>query len=102
MGTPCGGQATAMGALPPACLQLSAGGGAAGWGGPAAANAPFTRSPAEIVEKFKNENPFNISKILADNPDIKTVVFDSVRAFGDLALRDGVVRAARNLAISDS
>jgi len=64
--------------------------------------ADFTRSPAEIVEKFKNENPFNISKILADNPDIKTVVFDSVRAFGDLALRDGVVRAARNLAISDS
>jgi len=46
MGTPCGGQATAMGALPPACLQLSAGGGAAGWGGPAAANAPYVVTAA--------------------------------------------------------
>jgi hypothetical protein len=64
--------------------------------------ADFTRSPAEIVEKFKDQNPFNISKILADNSDIETVVFDSVRAFGDLALRNGVVRAARKGAIPDS
>ncbi len=63
--------------------------------------ADFTRSPAEIVEKFEDEDPFNISEILADNPEIETVVFDSVRAFGDLALRN-VVRAARNVAISDS
>jgi hypothetical protein len=61
--------------------------------------ADFTRSPAEIVEKFEDENPFSISKILADNPEIETVVFDSVRAFGDLALRN-VVHAARKGAIS--
>jgi hypothetical protein len=63
--------------------------------------ADFTRSPAEIIEKFEDQNPFNISKILPHNPEIETVVFDSVRAFGDLPLRN-VVHAARKGTISES
>ena len=32
--------------------------------------------PNNIVMKFREENPLKLSKMLEDNPDIETVVFD--------------------------
>lgn len=50
-----------------------------------------------IVTEFKNENTMfmkSFIKILEENPDIETVVFDSTTSFGEKALNYGVVDAA--------
>lgn len=46
-----------------------------------------------IVEKFKVADPLGLTKFLTDNPDIETVVVDSVTNFGDKALTHGVETA---------
>ncbi|NJL53743.1 AAA family ATPase [bacterium] len=43
-----------------------------------------------VVEKFREENPMRIEKLLTDNPEIETVVFDSLTTFGEKALHHGV------------
>lgn len=43
-----------------------------------------------IVEKFKVADPLGLTKFLTENPDVETVVIDSVTNFGDKALAHGV------------
>lgn len=56
----------------------------------------FSDKPASMVERFKQENCAGIEKVLTDNPDITTVVVDSVTSFGELALEHGVVHALQH------
>jgi AAA domain len=44
----------------------------------------------DILKYGQNDNPFGLDQILADNEDIETVVFDSVTALTDAALRKAV------------
>lgn len=48
-----------------------------------------------IVAKMKDDDPLGITKMLKDNPDIETVVFDSATAFASLALDHGVANIKR-------
>ncbi len=43
-----------------------------------------------IVEKMKDDNPFGLERILKENPQIETVVFDSATAFATLATENAV------------
>jgi len=43
-----------------------------------------------IVAKMKDDDPLGITKVLKDNPDIETIVFDSATAFSALALEHAV------------
>ena len=45
-----------------------------------------------IVERFKDDNPFLLEKVLKENPDIETVVFDSVTTFVVLATENAIAR----------
>lgn len=58
--------------------------------------ADFSKKEARSVLQFRNENPIQIEQALEKNPQIKTVVVDSVTSFGDKALQHGVVDAARS------
>lgn len=53
----------------------------------------FSGQSDNVVEKFKRENPVEIENTLRDNPNIRTVVFDSVTSFAEKALAFGVVKA---------
>lgn len=46
-----------------------------------------------IVEKFKQPNPLKIGKFLEENPDVETVVIDSMTTFGEAAVSHGVTVA---------
>lgn len=44
-----------------------------------------------IVEKFKNDDPFNLSRVLADESNgIETVVVDSTTSYSQLAVEQGI------------
>ena len=49
-----------------------------------------------IVERFKDDNPFGMEKMLKEHPDIETIVFDSATTFAMLATENAVsnVRSA--------
>jgi len=53
----------------------------------------FSNDPYRVVEEFKEDDPIRITKFLTDNPDIETVVFDSLTTYGDKALFHGVTKA---------
>lgn len=53
----------------------------------------FSAEPAKCVELFKSEDPLKLSAYLRENPQIETVVFDSLTTFRDKALEHGVVIA---------
>ena len=53
----------------------------------------LSNEPNNIVMKFRNENPLNLKKFFEDNPDVETVVFDSLTTFGEKALVHGVEAA---------
>lgn len=55
---------------------------------------PLYEHGAAVVEKFKTPNPLDIERVLRDNPNIRTVVFDSTTTFGEKALQHGVEVAA--------
>lgn len=66
----------------------------------------FNAESDNVVEKFKTANPVNIETTLKDNPNIKTVVFDSLTSFSEKALAFGVTRAkatpkGRNATLED-
>ena len=48
-----------------------------------------TENP-NVVMRFKREDCANIASFIKENPDIKTVVLDSVTSLNDMALRHGV------------
>ena len=50
----------------------------------------FASEQNVVVEKFREENPLRIEKLLSDNAEIETVVFDSLTSFGEKALHRGV------------
>ena len=52
--------------------------------------ADFSMESPNKVETFKHENAGGIKQVLDENPDIKTVVFDSITSFNEMALRHGV------------
>ena len=52
--------------------------------------ADFSMESANKVETFKHENAGGIKQALDENPDIKTVVFDSITSFNEMALRHGI------------
>lgn len=43
-----------------------------------------------IVEKFKDDNPFGMEKMLNEHPEIETVVFDSATSYAYLGLQNAV------------
>lgn len=49
--------------------------------------------PDNFVEKFKSEDPLGLDKILAEHPEIETVVFDSLTTYGEHAMAHAVVKA---------
>lgn len=49
--------------------------------------------PDSVVAQFKNTDPLGIEKMLADRPEIGTIVFDSLTTFSDMALSYGVAQA---------
>ncbi len=51
--------------------------------------------PDAIVREFSEDDPLRLSKYLQNNPEIKTVVFDSFTSFGDRALIAGVDEAKK-------
>lgn len=51
--------------------------------------ADLSTQPNSIVQRFTEENPFRISKIIEEQ-GIDTVVVDSLTSFGDMALSHGV------------
>lgn len=53
----------------------------------------FNAENDSVVEKFKSPNPVSIERTLADNPNIRTVVFDSLTSFAEKALAFGVTKA---------
>jgi len=50
----------------------------------------LSNEPNNAVMKFRSENPLSLDKFLIENPDIETVVFDSLTTFGEKALVHGV------------
>ena len=55
--------------------------------------ARFNQESDNVVTKFTSPDPIGIEKFLTENPNIKTVVFDSLTSFGDKALAFGVTKA---------
>src|SRR5690606_15484230 len=53
----------------------------------------LAEAPDACVEKFKSDDPLGLTKFFKDNPDVETVVVDSVTMFGEKALAHGVVKA---------
>jgi hypothetical protein len=45
---------------------------------------------ATIVDKFKDDNPFQLEKVLKDHPEIETVVIDSVTSLAVLATEKAI------------
>jgi len=43
-----------------------------------------------IVERFKDDNPFGLEKVLKEHPEIETIVFDSATTFAVLATENAV------------
>jgi hypothetical protein len=54
---------------------------------------PLYEASDSILDQFKHRDPMNIERFLKDNPDIQTVVVDSLTSFGERALSYGVVKA---------
>ena len=52
--------------------------------------ADFSMDNPNVVETFKNEGCAGIRQTLEDNPEIKTVVFDSITSFNEMSLKHGV------------
>ena len=52
--------------------------------------ADFSMEKANKVETFKHDNAGGIKQVLDENPEIQTVVFDSITSFNEMALRHGV------------
>ena len=52
--------------------------------------ADFSTSKPNTVLKFKHDNAAGIATLLEDRPDIKTVVFDSITSFNEMALKAAV------------
>src|SRR5882672_3273480 len=46
-----------------------------------------------VVEQAKSGDPFGLKKILTDNPDIKTVILDSITKFADRATINAIGKA---------
>ena len=44
----------------------------------------------QVTQNFTNEDPYNIGRVLKENSDIETVVFDSLTAFADLATDNAI------------
>lgn len=61
--------------------------------------ADFTGEDKSIVDKFKQEDPVGLGKLLAAHPDVTTVVFDSVTTFSELALNWAVAVTGGNVKI---
>lgn len=57
--------------------------------------ADFSGEPPRYVERFKKEDEIGVARILKANPEVETVVVDSVTSFADNALQHGVVDASR-------
>jgi hypothetical protein len=55
----------------------------------------FSLEPDKVVEKFKESDPIRITRYLEENPEIETVVFDSLTTFGDKALSHGIIEARK-------
>lgn len=51
---------------------------------------PLFEEPPTVADSFKAENPLNITNFLKDNPDVETVVFDSITNFSTKALMQAV------------
>jgi len=51
--------------------------------------ADFANEKANIVEKFKNESCAGLRDML-ETSDVKTIVFDSITSFNEMALKQGV------------
>jgi len=54
----------------------------------------FSGEPDSVVMKFRTEDPIGLDKFLTENPDIETVIFDSLTTYGDKAMVHGVKVAA--------
>lgn len=54
----------------------------------------FSQQPDDYVIKFKEQDPLGLSRYLRENPNIKTVVVDSLTSFAQSALDHGVVDAS--------
>tara|TARA_Y100001963_G_scaffold76537_2_gene106177 strand:- start:12065 stop:12862 length:798 start_codon:yes stop_codon:yes gene_type:complete len=52
--------------------------------------ADFSMENPNKVVTFKHENAGGIKQILEENPDIQTVVFDSVTSFNEMSLKHGI------------
>jgi len=52
--------------------------------------ADFSMENPNKVVTFKHENSGGIKQVLEDHPEIKTVVFDSVTSFNEMALKHGI------------
>jgi hypothetical protein len=48
-----------------------------------------------VVEEFKEDDPIRITKFLKDHPEVETVVFDSLTAYGNKALSHGILTAQK-------
>ena len=59
--------------------------------------ADFSMESSNKVETFKHENAGGIKQVLDDHPEIKTVVFDSITSFNEMALRHGVKGASMEM-----
>lgn len=49
--------------------------------------ADYSTQPFNVVQKFLSDNAGGLDKLLEENPDIKTVVVDSVSSFNEMALK---------------
>lgn len=49
-----------------------------------------------IVEKFRDDNPFGLEKMLLDHPEIETVVVDSMTSYAYLALQNAVSKSSNS------
>lgn len=54
---------------------------------------PLYEASDSILDQFKVRDPLNIERFLKENPDIQTVVVDSLTSFGERALSYGVAKA---------
>ena len=52
--------------------------------------ADFSMENPNKVVTFKHENAGGIKQVLEDNPEIKTVVFDSITSFNEMSLKHGI------------
>jgi len=54
--------------------------------------ADFSMESPNKVETFKHENAGGVKQALEDNPEIQTVVFDSITSFNEMALKHGITQ----------